>query len=53
VVLVRLDYEAPFVSLLSEPDGTPHTIGRTFMMAVLLSVHTGLVINLLPRLRRP
>lgn len=36
------------MSLLNEPDGTPNTIGRAFMMAVLLSVPIGLVINLLP-----
>lgn len=52
LILVQLDYEPPFMSLLNEPDGTPNTIGRAFMMAVLLSV-IGLVINLLPRLRRP
>jgi hypothetical protein len=53
LILVQLDYEPPFMSLLNEPDGTPNTIGRAFMMAVLLSVPIGLVINLLPRRRRP
>jgi len=28
LILVQLDYEPPFMSLLNEPDGTPNTIGR-------------------------
>lgn len=53
LILVRLDYEPPFVPLLTNPDGTTTTLGRALMLGVLLSVPLGLVINLLPRLRRP
>ena len=53
LVLARLEYEPPFLPLLTNPDGTPTTLGRALMLGVLLSVPTGLVINLLPRLRRP
>ena len=53
LILVRLDYEPPFLPLLTNPDGTPTTLGRALMLGVLLSVPTGLVINLIPRLRRP
>jgi hypothetical protein len=53
LIFVRLDYEPPFLPLLNHPDGTPTVLGRALMLGVLLSVPTGLVINLLPRLRRP
>ena len=53
LIFVRLDYVPAFVPLLSNPDGTPTTFGRAFMLGVLLSVPTGLLINLLPRFRRP
>jgi hypothetical protein len=53
LIFVRLDYEPPFLPLLNNPDGTSTTLGRALMLGVLLSVPTGLVINLLPRLRRP
>jgi len=53
LVFARLDYEPPFVPLLTDSDGTPTTLGRAFMLGVLLSVPTGLLINLLPRFRRP
>jgi hypothetical protein len=53
LILVRLDYEPPFLPLLTNPDGTPTTLGRALMLGILLSVPTGLVINLIPRLRRP
>jgi hypothetical protein len=53
LIFVRLDYEPPFLPLLNQPDGTPTVLGRALMLGVLLSVPTGLVINLLPRLRRP
>jgi hypothetical protein len=53
LIFVRLDYEPPFLPLLNNPDGTGTTLGRGLMLGVLLSVPTGLVINLLPRLRRP
>jgi hypothetical protein len=49
LIFVRLDYEPFFLPLLTNPDGTPTTL----MLGVLLSVPVGLVINLLPRLRRP
>ena len=53
LVFARLDYEPPFVPLLTDSDGTPTTLGRAFMLGVLLSVPIGLLINLLPRFRRP
>ena len=53
LVFARLDYEPPFVPLLTDSDGTPTALGRAFMLGVLLSVPTGLLINLLPRFRRP
>ena len=49
LVFARLDYEPPFVPLLTDSDGTPTTLGRAFMLGVLLSVPIGLLINLLPR----
>jgi hypothetical protein len=52
LVFARFDYEPPFVPLLTDSDGTPATPGRAFMLGVLLSVPTGLLINLLPRFRR-
>jgi hypothetical protein len=51
LIFVRLDYEPPFLPLLNQPDGTPTVLGRALMLGVLLSVPTGLVINLLPHLR--
>ena len=48
LILVRLDYEPPFLPLLTNPDGTPTTLGRALMLGILLSVPTGLVINLIP-----
>jgi hypothetical protein len=53
LVFARLDYEPPFLPLLTNPDGTPTALGRAFVLGVLLSVPTGLLINLLPRFRRP
>ncbi len=53
LVFARLDYEPPFVPLLADSHGTPTTLGRAFMLGVLLSVPIGLLINLLPRFRRP
>jgi hypothetical protein len=53
LIFVRLDYEPPFLPLLNNPDGTSTTLGRALMLGVLLSVPAGLMINLLPRLRRP
>jgi hypothetical protein len=52
LIFLRLDYEPVFLPLLTNPDGTPTTLGRALMLGVLLSVPIGLVINLLPRLRR-
>jgi len=53
LIFVRLDYEPFFLPLLTNPDGTPTTLSRALMLGALLSVPVGLVINLLPRLRRP
>jgi len=32
LVFARLDYEPPFVPLLTDSDGTPTTLGRAFML---------------------
>jgi hypothetical protein len=52
LIFARLDYGPPILPLLTNPDDTPTRLARVFMLGVLLSVPTGLVINLLPRLRR-
>ena len=36
LILVRLDYEPPFLPLLTNPDGTPTTLGRALMLGILL-----------------
>ena len=53
LIFLRLDSESFLRPLLTTPGPTPTTLSRALMLGVLLSVPIGLVINLLPRLRRP
>lgn len=49
LTMVAADYEPPFVSAMTGPDGTPGPLGRVVMIGWLVSLPVALAINAWPR----